>query len=245
MHAGGHDPDHLNVASVEPYGLSDDHRVAREAPFPIRFRQKSHRPSAALIFLFREHPAKHRLHTKNSKQIRGNSQARDLLRIAAARQSKSVPSDASDCFKRLGLALPIQQVRIRNSVPVPTLGKGLVKRGETIGFGEPRGVQQRAIDDAVDGRIGADAKRQCKKHGEGEARTAAKRPYGEQEVLKYVSKHNRSPVSHSNCSHPFEEAALYRTYEQHRYSQTDVRSLRPGRHPGDHRQAGRECRVGR
>lgn len=64
-HTGGDDPNHGVIAPVQSQGVSENLRIATEAPLPKRLSQESHGAGSTPILFAREHPSAHGLNAQN------------------------------------------------------------------------------------------------------------------------------------------------------------------------------------
>ena len=130
---------------------------------------------ATLVLLFSKCSSKQRLNTQYREKIRRDHRANKLLCCAASGEREPIIPPSGDRFKRLRSPLPIEQVRIRDGILLAA-PPCLIQDHKTIRIGEWNGMEQRAVNNAVDGGIRTNPKRERNHRGTREAEIFPKGP---------------------------------------------------------------------
>jgi hypothetical protein len=145
------------------------------------------------LFFAEESPAEKGFHSQHGKKTRGHAQSRNLLGFLRVSRRREVIASAGGiedrhAFKRLALTFEIPEVRRRDDVPIArSLAKGFKYDHQAIRIGERQRLQQRVVDHAKDGCVGANAQRQGQHRDDREARVSHQVPQTVTRVLKKSS----------------------------------------------------------
>jgi len=149
--AGGQHPDHGVGLAVEQDGLIEQGRVGAEPGRPQRVRQHDDPIVSQLVFAGQKGPAVGRRNPEDIEVVRRYLAATELDRLVDAGQGDRPAALGRHVIEDLVVSLPVEEVQGRDDIRA----RGRSGRAPGTAAGE-----EHAVDEAEDGRVGADAERQ-------------------------------------------------------------------------------------
>ncbi len=164
----GRDPDDRVNAIAESDGLADGVRRAAESPLPVAVAD--HRDRRIQLFVsLRQHAAQSRLQSEDVVVVAGSNLTEYLLERAVHADAKLVDrkrGNSVECGRFFSNAVEAGIGRR----PAGTRSSGCLQEHELVRPVHRERSQQHRIDQAEDGRVGADAKRERQEGRQGKRR---------------------------------------------------------------------------
>ena len=175
LEGGRHHADDLEVLLVHPDLPADDGGVGAEAPPPERVAQDELAPRVRPVVRRLEAPAERRADAEQVEVVRADPHARDALGLAALRQRRLPEADDRGRLKGARLVAKVGEGRKPDVVGV-AFGLPVAEEDEPVRRGVGQRLEERRVEDAEDGRVGADADREGGERDRREPRALSQRP---------------------------------------------------------------------
>ena len=120
-----------------------------------------------------EQPAECRVDPQHRKEIGGDEESADALRIVGAGEARVPPAERREPLEAVRLLPPVEEVGGGDGLfgVADVAMIGLRDDREPIDVGEGEGVEDQRVDDAEDGGVGAETQRE-RQHDDGARRRA-------------------------------------------------------------------------
>ncbi len=181
--AAGHDAGHLIGFVIEADGLADDGWVPAELALPEGMTQHYDFVFAELVFVGAEGAAERGANAQNVEVVGRDAHATQQGWLAGAGQGRGPAALGRHVFENLVLLDPVQIVEGGDAVGA-AVGPLLQHAHDALGIGVGERVEQDRVDEAEDGRIGADAEGEGEKGDKSEAGALEQSAGGVTQVLQ-------------------------------------------------------------
>ena len=194
--AGQHTHDRVRLP-VEQDRLPEEVEPAAPALAPQRLGQKHRARRAGAVVLGSERTARQRRDAQQREQLARRGGGLDAHGVGSGRGERQVEAAiGGEGLEGLrGAPLEVQEVGIRGPMAVEARARlHAPHREKPVGLREPEGAQERVVDHAEEGRVGADAEGQRGHGQEGPARLGPERAHRAPEVVP-----ERHPATPAGC----------------------------------------------
>ena len=219
VEARRHDSDHSDGLAVESNAPAHDVGGTAEPPPPETIAQDRDFVAAGPLF-FREKGAAPRGHpAEQLEEVGGDDRALQPFRLTTPRQREAVCRIPCDGTERATPRTHVHEEGIRIVDDRKAhLGRRSPEADDSVGIVERQGIEERRVDDAEDGDVGADANRQGEQRNCREGGTPPQSPH----AIAHVVPDSKEPALGGRL--PERRRVLHgRTFERSERSPEDVR----------------------
>src|SRR5262249_36330483 len=114
LESGRHDPDHCEALPVERERFADKTGVRAKTSPPHALAQDDGARAAMRVFFGKKSAAQSRRHAEQRKEVGGDPESKNSLRLGAARQSKSLRPESGHPLEDAVLILVVEELRGRD-----------------------------------------------------------------------------------------------------------------------------------
>ena len=183
--AGSENADDGVLLSVHSDLLTDDGFVAAETVMPEAIAEDGFELFADLSFFGEKIAAEKNGLTEDVEELRSAGGRLDALRLRAGAEAQGAAGPCGDGLEGGVLALPVEEVTGGDAVVVAVdLGPD---HDDAVGLVVGKGSEERGVDDAEDGGVGADAEGESEDGDGGEAGVFEEETEAEDEVAPTVA----------------------------------------------------------
>ena len=180
-----HDAEDRVRHAVDLDPAADDRRVACQLALPDALADDDQRLCGAAVGRGRERPAHERRHREDVEVVGRDARGRHALRLASRHRDRRRIAPVTG-HRRQRLALPIDVEEVgRREAAVRIRAAAARQPDDRPAVGVGQRPQQNAVDDAEDGRVGADAEREGQDRDDRKCRRAEQRANGVTKVIEH------------------------------------------------------------
>ena len=182
----GQDADYRVWRTVERHRFAENRRVSAEVAAPECVGEDDDVAAASSVFFGQEAAAERRANAKDVEKIGRRADAVNLLRLGSSGQVGACAFGDRDAFEGMDSLLPdleVRQIGRERRIELLHLGNVLPDQVEAAGLLVGKRAEQDPVDDAEDGGVCTDAKRQGEDCDEREAGCAGQGAESVSDVL--------------------------------------------------------------
>ena len=183
-----HDTDDRHGYAAERERSAEHVRIAAESALPHPIAEHDDVVLSRRILILAKAASKRRRNLEQLEEIPRHGSARDPLGVPAFGERRTAVIEGGDSLEHGVLTAPIEEVSGCHG-KTSVLGNDLVHEDETVGIREGQRPEEHTVDDAEDGRCGADAERQRENRDDCKGGVRHQLSHGVAHVAQYVGEH--------------------------------------------------------